>query len=71
MLFQICKNFSQELIQQRLILGLSQQQLANLAGVSRKSLQKYEATQHKTASLEVLMRIAKAMEDYRENLIDD
>ena len=71
MLSKICEEFPRELIEQRKILGLSQEQLGFLAGISRKSIVKYEAHYYSMAPLETLTRIAKALEKYRESLVED
>lgn len=71
MLSKICEEFPVELIQQRKIMGLSQEDLGKLAGLSKKSIQRYETCCYSKASLEVLTKIARALEKYRESLVEE
>lgn len=70
MLSEICKNLSAELIAQRKALRLSQEELAQLVGKTKKTIRTYEKSDYRGANLEIIIKIAEVLEEYRSAAIE-
>jgi len=66
MLLKICQIISEELIMQRRLLELSQSDLAEMTGLSIRSIQLYEKNNYRSASLKNIIKISIALEKYRK-----
>lgn len=66
MLLKICQIISEELIMQRKLLELSQSDLAEMTGLSIRSIQLYEKNNYRSASLKNIIKISIALENYRK-----
>ena len=70
MLSKIYEALSEELIELRKNLGLSQQQLAKLVGTTKRTIRTYERNHYRSAKIETAIKIAEALENYRQQRID-
>ncbi len=69
MLSKIYAALSEELIQQRILLQLSQEELGKLVGKSERSIRTYELNKYRGATLQRLIKIAEALEKHRRDSI--
>ena len=69
MLSKIYAALSEELIQQRILLRLSQEELGKLVGKSERSIRTYELDKYRGATLQTLIKIAEALEKHRRDSI--
>ena len=71
MLSKIYLALSSELIQQRLLLDLSQEELGNLVGKTERSIRTYEQNHYRGATVETVIKIAKVLEKRQKQRIKE
>lgn len=60
-IFEVVESLPEMLVEERKRLGLTQRQLAEKLGIKEQQIQRYEATQYQSASLQRLREVAKVL----------